>query len=106
MTEEKKQIHEMPQWAKFDSYREMKVLADGKILVIRPMDTATVVPLLCPMCGFSMRTQYDAIAYRTDQACDKCVLFCRGNRNFMRTMEWKSYIEDRHRMPMSLIKLK
>jgi hypothetical protein len=84
----------------------MKVLLDGKILVIRPSDVATVVPLFCPLCGVSMKTSDDSIAYRKAQCCDKCFLACKGDKAFLTEEQWAEYLEDRRNTPRSLFKLK
>lgn len=93
-------------WSKFDSYREMKLLEGGKILVIRPADVATVVPLFCPLCHFPLRTADDSIAFRKAGCCDKCILFCRGKKEEMKPELWEEYLEERRNAPRPLIILK
>jgi hypothetical protein len=96
----------MTTWTPFDSYREMKVLLDGKILVIRPSDAATVVPLFCPLCEVSMKTADDSIAYRKAQCCEKCFLVCKGDKTLLKPEQWAEYLEERRNGPRSLFKLK
>jgi hypothetical protein len=93
-------------WVPFDSYREMKVLLGGKILVIRPSDAATVVPLFCSLCEVSMKSMDDAIAYRKTQCCDKCYLLCKGNKSVLKPEQWEEYLKERRNAPRSLFKLK
>jgi len=99
-------MNDFSPWSKFDSYREMKVVSDGKVLVIRPSDTTTVVPLFCPLCEFSMRNSNDSIAYRKKQCCDKCLLFCRGNKEDFTPEQWEEYLQERQLMTRPLINLK
>lgn len=61
-------------WFIFDSYREMKVMNDGKLLIVRPFDKDVTVPLFCPLCKFPLKTADDSIAYRKTRTCDKCLL--------------------------------
>lgn len=95
-----------PTWSKFDSYREMKLLANGKVLVVRPADTGTVVPLFCPWCKFPLRTSDDSLAFRKAGCCDKCLLFSRGKPAEMPEVQWTSYLEERRNAPKQLIILK
>lgn len=62
------------EWFIFDSYREMKVVSDGKLLVVRPFDQEVSVPLFCPLCTLPLRTADDSMAYRKTRTCDKCNL--------------------------------
>jgi hypothetical protein len=94
------------EWKQFDAYREMKVAMDGKILVIRPSDAATVVPLFCPLCGVSMKTTDDSISYRKVGCCEKCHLVCKGDKSLLSPEQWGEYLEERRNAPRSLFKLK
>ena len=93
-------------WAPLDTYREMKVSANGKILVIRPSDSATVVPLFCPLCTFSLKTADDSIAFRKKQCCDKCILFCRGDKAQVPLEQWEEYLLERQNGPKPLITIR
>ena len=94
-------------WTKVDAYREMKVLENGKVLVVRPLEaSSTIVPLFCPLCSFPMRTLEDSISYRKSQCCEQCFLFCRGNREELPYEQWEEYIIQRQTKPKQLIKFK
>jgi hypothetical protein len=93
-------------WTAFDAYREMKVVAEGKILVVRPSDAATIVPLFCAFCRFPMKTADDSIAYRKAGCCDKCLLFCRGRKEEMPPEQWEEYLQDRQNCAKPLIIIK
>lgn len=99
-------MNENGSWSSFDSYREMKVVLNGKILVVRPSDKTTVVPLFCGLCEFPMQTSDDSIAYRKRQCCNKCLLFCRGNKEELPEEQWKEYLLERQNMAKSLLNLK
>jgi hypothetical protein len=101
-----KGMNDNSSWSLFDSYREMKVEAGGKILVIRPADTTTVVPLFCPVCKFSMQNSDDSIAYRKKQCCDKCLLHCKGNKDEMPPEQWEEYLRERQNSSKHLFNLK
>lgn len=93
-------------WSPFDSYREMKIVSDGRILVIRPSDTTTVVPLFCPLCEFPMQNSDDSIAYRKLQCCDKCWSFARGSKNELPPEQWEEYLKERQNRAKPLFILK
>src|SRR5574337_71953 len=84
-------------WFIFDSYREMKVMHDGKILVIRPFEIEVTVPIFCPLCNFSLKTIADSISYRKNNTCDKCDL--RWGKTAeevdITTQEFADYLKDR-----------
>lgn len=86
-----------PSWIPFDSHREMKVLQDGKILVLRPISNSQPpVPLFCPLCKFPMKTSLDSIAFRSSgKCCDKCFLFCKGEPTKVSPESWSDYITNR-----------
>lgn len=52
--------------------KEILSLENGKIIVIRPKDMSTIVPLFCRCCSFPMKTMDDSISYRKHQVCSKC----------------------------------
>ena len=59
----------------------MKILEQGKVIVIKPTVHFTVVPLFCPVCQFPMKTSDDSSAYKTYECCDLCGLtFASGNK--------------------------
>ena len=93
-------------WIPFDSYREMKLVANNKILVIRPSDASTIVPLFCSLCSFPMKTADDSIAYRKKQCCDKCLLFCRGDRTAFPEEQWQEYLQERQNSAKPIIKFR
>ena len=93
-------------WSKFDTYREMKILSEGRILVIRPSDASTVVPLFCPLCKFPLKTADDSIAFRKAECCDKFLLFCRGKKEETKPEQWEDYLEDRRTAPHPLFTFK
>ncbi len=95
-----------PSWSKFDTYREMKLIANGKVLVVRPSDIATVVPLFCSWCKYPFRTSDDSLAFRKAGCCDKCLLFSRGKPEETSKEQWASYLEERRTAPRPLIILK
>jgi hypothetical protein len=53
-----------------------------------------------------MRTSDDSIAYRKKQCCDKCLLFCRGDKEQMPKEQWDQYLIDRQNGPKPLITIK
>lgn len=81
-------------------------MAGGKILVVRPSDASTTVPLFCPLCQFPLKTSSDSIAYRKALCCDKCILFCRGNPKVVPEEEWLAYLEERQNSPKPLFILR
>lgn len=94
---------------------EILSLEDGKILIIRPSDKATLVPLFCPVCSFPMKTLDDSVAFRKHGTCDRCEMFWSGSklgswkegwRPNTETSDWASYIHDRKLLSRSLITLK
>lgn len=93
-------------WSPFDSFREMKVVADGKVIVIRPSDSTTVVPLFCPVCAFPMQNSDDSLAYRKKQCCDKCWTFCRGSKDELPEEQWEEYLLEREIRAKPLFNLK
>jgi hypothetical protein len=99
-------MNENGSWSSFDSYREMKVVANGKVLVVRPSDKTTVVPLFCPVCEFPMQNSDDSIAFRKKQCCNKCLLFCRGDRNELPPEQWEEYLLERQNRAKPLFNLK
>ena len=93
MTEEVQQ----DKWFIFDSYREMKVLHDGKLLIVRPFDKDVTVPLFCPLCKFPLKNADDSIAYRKTRTCDKCLLRWNSEPEQVdtQTENFKQYIKER-----------
>lgn len=82
-------------WVKFDSYREMKVMFEGKLLVIRPSDLTIVVPLFCSLCEFPNKNSLDSIAYRKLGCCHACSMFCEGKKENITSENWTRYIKER-----------
>lgn len=100
---------ETPGWSKIDSYKEMKVIEDGRILVIKPIDSNSItVPLFCSYCSYPMKTAEDSIAFRKAQMCGKCSLYSHGNKeNIQKTSEsWTLYMENRKLTSKPLFKFK
>lgn len=106
MTEEKENTE--AEWFIFDSYREMKVLNDGKLLVVRPFDKIVAVPLFCPLCAFPMRTADDSVAYRKTRTCHKCNLKWDSEpENVDKTTEqFKDYLTERELLGRPLLIIK
>jgi hypothetical protein len=74
-------IVNMDKFVKLDETREMKILNNGKIVVVKPLDHSIVVPLFCSVCTFPMKTSDDSAAYKMYSCCDRCGLrFASGNK--------------------------
>jgi hypothetical protein len=93
-------------WVPFDSYREMKIIENKKILVIRPSDQTTVVPLFCSVCKFPMQNSFDSLAFRKKGCCGKCLEFCQGDRTLISPEIWEEYLHDRHLFAKPLLNFK
>lgn len=94
---------------------EIEVLEDGKVLVIRPSDKSSLIPLFCPVCSFPMKTLNDTVAFRKHGCCDKCELYWSGSklgtwkdgwRPSAETEDWAYYIAERKLLSRSLITLR
>ncbi len=83
------------EWVSYDSYREIKSTKQGKILVIRPVERNTIVPLFCDICGFPMKTLEDSIAFRKSGCCERCDLHWSKKEIDKESEEWKEYMEVR-----------
>lgn len=97
------------------SGNEIEVLEDGKILIIRPADKSSLVPLFCSVCAFPMRTLDDSVAFRKHGCCDRCEMYWSGSklgswkdgwRPDSTTPDWQTYIQERKLLSRSLITLK
>jgi len=83
------------------STKNIESLLGGKILVISPKDTSTVVPLFCSVCEFPMKTIEDSIAFRKCGTCSHCdgrwtndkrVSWSEGKFPDKSWDDWKEYI--------------
>lgn len=62
----------MKDWVETGNGRKMKMVANGKVVVVAPVDTDSIVPLFCPCCERPMKTSDDGLAYRKVGVCHKC----------------------------------
>jgi len=68
-----------PVWESLDSEKEIKILS--RVVVVRPKDKRSVVPVFCPCCSFPMKVVDDFLAYREFECCHHCELkFARTNK--------------------------
>ena len=91
----------------------MKILQNGKIAVIAPIDNSSNVPIFCPHCQLPMKTSQDSISYRSKKCCYKCDLKWSGHPKITKmedidknSMEWKQYINDRKKTEKNNFTLK
>ena len=59
-------------WTETGDGHKMKLVANGKIAVVAPTDTSSVIPLFCPCCELPMKTSDDGLACRKIGVCHKC----------------------------------
>jgi hypothetical protein len=52
--------------------KKIESLHNGKIVVVKPVDTSNIVPLFCKLCNYSMKTIEDSICYRKVGVCSHC----------------------------------
>ena len=89
-------------WKKLDEFRQSKIVANGKVVVIKPLDMNELVPMFCPVCKFPIKTFHDSIAFKEFECCSTCELtFARPNltkwtselkwRPDKTTKEWQEY---------------
>lgn len=87
-------------WVKTDNDHKMKLVANGQIVVVSPVDVSGVVPLFCPCCERPMKTLNDGLTYRKLAVCHMCderwtnkpgVKWPQGPDKT--TEEWKQYLE-------------
>lgn len=83
-------------WDSLDTFREVKSVSNGKVLVIRQKERDMITPLFCSFCNFPMKSSEDSTAYRKHGCCGSCSLFCRGDRNAISSEVWDEYINTRH----------
>lgn len=57
---------------KLDDVKEMKILENGKLVIVKPINHSPVTPLFCPVCEFPMKTSDDAVSYKTYKSCYEC----------------------------------
>jgi hypothetical protein len=61
--------------------RDIKILANGKIVVVKPLIHSVITPLFCEVCEYPMKTSDDSAAYKMFGCCDRCALkFAFGNK--------------------------
>jgi len=61
--------------------KEILSLENGKVIVVRPKDISTIVPLFCKLCEYPMKTMEDSIAYRKTKVCHHCENAWAKNKN-------------------------
>lgn len=84
------------EWIIFDTYREMKVSHNNKLISIRPFDKQTTVPLFCPLCEFPMKTIEDSVSYREYMLCNKCEQHWKNiPKEQIDPKRWQEYLEER-----------
>jgi len=90
----------MDKWTETGNGHKIKLIAEGQIAVVSPIDTSSVVPLFCPCCERSMKTSDDGLTYRKVRVCHKCderwtnkpgVSWPQGPDKT--TEEWEQYLE-------------
>jgi len=102
----------MTEWVSIDDHKELKIVADGKLVVIRPKDKRNVVPLFCPVCEFPMKDSADFLSFREFECCQHCELkFARthsgwveGLRPSKQSVGWLEYIQNRELLFRPVIK--
>lgn len=100
-------------YLRLDDFREMKIEQNGKIVVVRPLQHSSIVPLFCFVCKFPMKTSDDSSSYRTFECCSKCAMkFVSPNKekweNGWRPTneELETYLEERELLAKPLLLLK
>ena len=92
-------------WLPLDDTRVVRFVNDGKVIVIKPTDKTSIVPLFCPMCNLPMQTSADALAFRKTGGCNLCNMnwcypyskqWADGWRPWISSPErWTDYLERR-----------
>lgn len=78
------------EFSQLDSLRQIKIIENGKVLVIKSINHTTVVPLFCSVCELPMKTSDDSLAYKTFKACNLCSLhFAYSNRKKWDEENWR-----------------
>jgi len=81
--------------------KEIVSLENGKVIVVKPMDVSTIVPLFCKLCEYPMKTMEDSISFRKIGVCHYCENSWSKNKNCnianglmpnKETEEWLEYI--------------
>ncbi len=86
-------------WKKLQGNRHYKKLQvdDTTILVVAPRGhDEVVVPLFCPMCEYTIKTQEDTEAYHAKGMCKNCKSFW-ATKNFdidTDIPDWHEYLDD------------
>jgi len=103
----------MEEWIKTGSGKKIKMLSDGKVVVVAPEDTSNIIPLFCSCCEFPMRNADDSVSYRKYGICSKCdsrwtskpgIEWPNGPEKT--TKEWQEYIENRLTLEKPVINFK
>lgn len=103
----------MDDWVKTGDGKKIKTMFNGKIAVVAPEDTSSVVPLFCSCCEFPMRTTDDSVSYRKYGICNKCDERWTGKpgNNWPRgpdktSVQWQKYIDNRLLLEKPVINFK
>lgn len=97
------------------SDKEVKSLDGGKIVIVKPIDMTTIVPLFCYVCEFPMKTADDSISFRKHGVCSRCdgrwtnhrdVSWKEGKLPDKSSEDWQEYITLRALLSRPLIILK
>jgi hypothetical protein len=63
----------MDNWKSLNADQKMKLIYNGKVIVIVSNDfEKTTVPLFCPVCELPMKTKEDSLSYKKYKCCEKC----------------------------------
>ncbi len=98
-------------WISLSQTKEIKTIANGRIVVIRPTDKL-VVPIFCPSCTFPMSDSLDFLSFKEYKCCQHCELkFARTNpawkegwRPDVNSTSWTDYIKLREELYRPAIK--
>ena len=52
--------------------KKIESLHEGKVIVVKPTDQRSIVPLFCYLCCYPMKTIEDSISYRKVGVCSHC----------------------------------
>jgi len=91
------------------------ILENGKILLVFPSETNSIVPIFCFICSFPMRTMEDSLAFRDKGCCSNCDMrwsrtkygkWEDGWRPGVDTEGWQDYLAYRKAISSNLVTLR
>lgn len=83
-----------PKFQKLDSFREIKIFSNEKLMVIRPFNFKST-PLFCSLCKFPMKTLEDSTCHKEYDCCQLCAIhFAVGNKEKWLTEGWRPSIKE------------